>query len=665
MKRKILLILTTVISHLSLFGQSIPQLPRQNNNPGTFGNQSNFPNPNTNNNAPKITPKGTGRGGLDDSTKIIYGPNTVKYILENDVLNNKKTFYNIDTLLNNFHNFSALAQSGHLYQDLGIVGTASKPIYYQAPSQIGAMMGYDAFSLYAYKSDEVKYFKTKSPFTNLKFVQGGNGQNFIDFDMNRNVDSLWNVGFCFRRMTAEKQLIDNLTQAGNNNLLGQWKFLIHSNFQSINKKYLLMTHLNYNDYNYVEQGGVSGIGTKSNEEILSFDQNNAIFEDGAASGRDRFVNLHAYHEYTGYKGLHIFQSIDYQWHKVQYIDKGFLGRIDYYGKNYSQVDASQADSLYNETVFKVFELKTGLKGIYKGFNYRVHAKQRFYSNRTFFYKNSLSSNENFLGIWLAQNLTKTSRFWGEFEYLLGKDTKLIGEYYSKNIVLNAKIISSSPTLSQQLMWNNSFRWENQNDSLKNVKNTEVNFKSTHQIGNLKIQPSATLQWIQDYIYFDNKATLQQSNILQTVFRIGGEISYKKGILGVYNQLLINTTNKNSLLRMPNLFVNSRVTADVLYKKKLYIQFGLEAFYKSGYKIDAYMPATQQFYLSEASPSNENNSFQTDAFANLRINRVRLFFKYSHLNKAIGLNKYYGYFAGPQHLASEDLFGFGVQWLLFD
>ncbi len=649
-------------------GQSIPKLPGQNNNIGNMGiqngTQNNFPSTNNGNN-PNEKNKTTGRSGIDDSTKIIYGPTSVRYILEKDIINNKKTLYTIDTTLDGFHGYSALAQTGYLYQDLGIMGTASKALYYQAPAQLGAMMGYDAFSLYTYKTDEVKYFNTKSPFSNLKFVLGGNGQNYLDFDINRNVDSLWNVGFNFNRMTSEKQLVDNQTQAGVNNLLGQWKFLIHSNYHSKNKKYLLLTHLNYNDYNYVEQGGVSGIGEKSNNEILSFDQNIANFEDASASGRDRLTNLHLYHEYTGYKSLHIFQSIDYQWHKVQYIDKGFLSRVGYYGKNYAETGASAEDSLYNEATFKVFEAKTGLKGIYRGFNYRIHAKQRFYSYKTPFYKNSLSSNENFVGIWLAQNISKTSRFWGEFEYILGKDTKLIGEYYSKNIVLNGKIIFSSPTLAQQLMWNNAFRWQNKNDSLSKVKTTEINFRSNHQIGKLTIQPSATLQWVQDYIYFDTDANLKQSNIAQSVLRIGGEISYKKGILGFYNQLFFNTTNKNSLMRMPNLFVNSRITADVLYKKKLYIQFGLEALYKSGYKIDNYMPATQQFYLSNATVSNENNSFQADAFANLRINRVRLFFKYSHLNKAIGLNKYFGYFAGPRHVASEDLFGFGVQWLLFD
>ena len=49
-------------------------------------------------------PGGQGAGvGIDDSTKVIYGPKTTKFFLESDVFNNRKKLYLTDTALVGTH----------------------------------------------------------------------------------------------------------------------------------------------------------------------------------------------------------------------------------------------------------------------------------------------------------------------------------------------------------------------------------------------------------------------------------------------------------------------------------------------------------------------------------------------------------------------------------
>ena len=53
----------------------------------------------------------------------------------------------------------------------------------------------------------------------------------------------------------------------------------------------------------------------------------------------------------------------------------------------------------------------------------------------------------------------------------------------------------------------------------------------------------------------------------------------------------------------------------------------------------------------------------DAFANFRINRVKLFVKFSNAPyRAFGLD---GYYSTPFYPAMGRTFGFGVNWPLFD
>lgn len=99
---------------------------------------------------------------IDDSTKNIYGPKTARWITEEDIFRDKLIFQPIDTSITNYHRWVYTQKFNNTYKDLGFVGTALNSIFPVDPTNIGVSTGYLAYEPY-YKSEEVRYFDTKSP----------------------------------------------------------------------------------------------------------------------------------------------------------------------------------------------------------------------------------------------------------------------------------------------------------------------------------------------------------------------------------------------------------------------------------------------------------------------------------------------------------------------
>jgi Putative porin len=684
-----------------LFSGSLKaQFPTQQGGTG-FPNSptSGFPTGNNPNNTfpPANTQQknANGRIGLDDSTKVIYGPTSTRYFLEEDVVNNRKRLYTIDTTLDGIHNYNFVQRNKNLYQDLGNIGSAIRPVFYKAPEQIGTLLGYDAYTLYDIKPSQVRYYNTKSPFSNIIYVPGGGDQDLLQFELSRNVDSLWNVGLNVQRISANKTLVDRTT-TGDNTAISHWDFMVHSNYQTRNKKYSLLGFLSLIDRNVNDQGGLELEPGRDYKGMLDLEGNRPILAE--ASTRDKSYNLHLYHEYVGYKAFQIYQAIDFQTRKVQYRDKDFNTnwQFGFYPFAYQKgVQGSQPvrytngivttqlalDSIYNQIQYNNFEVKTGIKGFYKGFNYRTHLRVKDYEYGNYSENTSVrnstysrSGTEFFLGLWLNQYFKDSTRVFGETEFSPdASNVKIQGEFQGKWLNVGAKYFSVIPSLVQQKTYNNGFRWnkstsEKDRDSLLNVVTFNAYAYTTLKFKNLTLYPSIDLNRIVDYIYFNENASVKQNYGTILIGRIGLGMDYRWRKLSTTNQIFLSKTDNENIIKIPDVFINSRIAVDLLFKKKLFIQTGLDINYQNGYQGYAYMPVTQQFHLQGNSqgqaPYNIQGYAQVDVFADMRINRVRVFFKFAHANYGLPLIKS-NYYASPGFTGMSRVFAFGVHWLLFD
>lgn len=611
---------------------------------------------------------GLGQGGqvkIDDSTKVIYGPRTARYFLEEDIFNNYKTLYQIDTSYDDFHRYNFVQRSDFQLVDLGNFGTAARNVFFRPIEQLGTQFGYDAYSPYAYQINDVKYYDTKSPYTNLYLTLGGGGQNILRFDHSQNLSPRLNLGINVQRFTTNKQFGTSGQSDSQTNLAQNWGFVFHGNYRSKDEKYTFLGQFNHLNHHVYEQGGMSpdSLNFKTDRGI-EYDNPSATFR--TAQSWERRNNWHTYQQYVLAQGFQVYHVFDYKRSIDVFSDTDLTNARLYGFYNNYYYDSTQTRQ---EVKFRLFENKFGIKGRFQGFNYRAHYRQRIANMNGAYTKSDsttgtyrLSRFENFVGLWLAYYLKDSAqRATAEFEYLLGRDFKIKGEVVSKWFKVGYLSTFTSPTFVQQLYDANHLRWTNSN-RLVNSNNIygQINVNTKQ----LRLSPRLDYHLINNYFYYDTAAVARQYTSAFSVVRVGGEAEWRPGKFQFLTQTYYTLVSNNDILRIPRFFANFRATFDFVYAKVLFLQVGGEIHYKSAYYADAYMPLTQQFYLQNRLKTE--GVVYTEIFLNARINRVRLFVKMA--NAAQGNYQgalIRGYFSTPFYPVVGRSLGFGVNWPLFD
>lgn len=655
--KNILLCIFFLVSSTVLYGQ----FPMDGNSPtNSTTNNTGFPDPN----APKkpLTGKGskTGRAAIDDSTRQIYGPNTMYYFMESDMLNSVEAKRRVDTTLHLFQRYLYTDKSGFLTQNLGNQGTAFRQVFIQPNPDLGTSLGYNAYMPYAFSAENIRYFNTKSPYSEVDYNLGAGGQTNLNFSFARNVDSLWNFGFELQRLVADKVLTDLAYKQGDQSLLGQWGIVFHSNYRTKNNKYRLLAHINYFDQGTKDQGGLKLVNNQSELDALKYIDNAALLANSGSESNDQFLKFHLYHEFIGFKGLQFFQKIDLGNRTVKFRDKDFTNNLSnhFYPKTYiNYIQAPASDSLYNENNWSEYSHQTGIKGVYREFTYRTYLRQRYWNVTNPLTSDSKNRLENYVGLWLHQNFSKNIDFTTDGEYLVGSDYRLRANFESPWFQASIQRTSTSPSIANNWVYNTSYRW---NNDFNNVLFDQLNGSLRLNYKNVFLNPFVTIQRISNYTYFDTLSTAKQSSEAIGVFRTGVDVGGKWGKLSWFAKLYANTQTGPDVIRMPNLLADVNLALNVQYKKLLYMQLGIDLHHQSSYYADAYQPAIQQYHLQDQ--FKLPGFVQADVYVTMRINRVRLFFKFANVNQGLLTDNYYTSYLHP---AMSRSFGYGVRWLLFD
>lgn len=636
-------------------------------------------------------------GILDDSTKQVYGPKTTRYLLENDLLKDRDTSYAVDTAMDNFHNYNFVNRFGNQYADLGNLGTPLRPVFYAPPLQIGTYLGINAYSPYAFAPENVRYYDTKSPYTSLRYVQGGLFQQLLDVSHSRNVNPRWNVGVDYQRITSAKQFGYRAPAGREERHADHHAVVLYTRWLSKDSTYHLMANFSHLNHTLNDQGGLLDTLTLNRRQTDLLDQFelNGRSQLAPSSGGQQLVRStdfrnqwHLYHQYKFGNGFQVYHGFDRQAQRYSYQDlqpryADFAARRSgqYFYPDQFPGDTSRryyySDNATRDQIrFVSYENRLGLKGTFRGWDYRLYARRRDFSvaysgdyenfrgipyinsNNTDYVLVTVRRSENFLGVWGQYRFGKQTKLYAEGEYLLFRDYKLSGTFESP--WFNAGYVSMlySPTLVQQRMSGNHFRWEH---GFSPVSMNQLFGQLNLRAGKFYFEPRVSLTNLANYIYFDGLAAPQQSTPFQ-VIRLGGKLAYHGKVFHAINEAhFTQVTTGANVLRIPQWFVNARWYLEgPLFRKALYLQIGVDAHYKSTYFADAYMPATGQFHLQDAFAVNAYPV--VDVFVNARINRVRLFAKLSHANQSFPGN---GYFIAPYYPGQRRTFGFGVIWPLFD
>jgi hypothetical protein len=647
---------------------------------------------------------------IDDTTKQIYGPRTSRYFFEDDVFMNREILHRVDTAIRNFHRFNDVQRNDNLYQDLGVVGTAIRPIFYEIPDQIGVSGGFNSLDVY-WKREQIKYWDTKSPYTNMWVIIGGRGRSITRATYSRNINPRWNFGLTYRGFFIDKQI--SRQGKGDRNVRGQY-YDFFTTYQSKDSTYRLFANFKRNNHEVAESGGVRNDvpGNFTYTDYFSIDAQPFLTE---ALNQELRMNIHLYHHYKIGKALQVYHKFDRYRQSNRFTDKpGPEPDFDFVEIDSVETnDKAKFTSLRNEVGIKGSLAKLFYNGYYALRDYRMT-----YTNDTVFNQRSHNlwkGTESYLGGRVALKLDSLVDVIGWAEIMETGNYRIEGSIVSKWFDASLKQVQYAPTFLQQFYRGSHDYW---NNGFDNVNATRLSGSVHYRSKALTFSPGVTFTRIGNYVFYkrivspyadDREFPLTNPNKTD-VFPIqssGENVIFSPHLAlslkflrhvyvrgnAIYTRVVEETSD--APFELPELFVNGQLSYEnIFFNGNLDMHAGVDVHWKSAYYGMAYDVPTAQFYVQNEDrniagfndqggnnfsgiyglETSEDGRFQTpalpnqqvlpviDLFFNAKIKRGRIFFKYNNLLQLITGN---GYFTTPQYPGQRNTLDFGFDWSFYD
>lgn len=411
---------------------------------------------------------------------------------ESRFFKNEYLYSKLDTTIDKLQQYNMNYINDNIYQNLGLIGTPSKPVFLTQPQQLGYQTGFNIYNVYYTDPSKVRYYNTRSPFTNVYYVgnPGITGEDRIKFDINRNIARNWNLGFSYERIFTNK-LIGQTGRSSRSLALGQ-EFIFYTSTKSRNGRYHFMANANYFLFFNNEQGGLK----KINDQNLSSEQ--AVLDDAQVpanfSGwpvelnatnyginasstrnkifsRDRRVSYYMYHQYDVLRAgkLAVFYEFDRRNQRYTFSDPFPLlpkeGEVNFYKGSYKR----SLETFFNQE-FAFVTNKAGIKSNLDKLVFGAYLKNRnvMGSNkltvpmaddvlgnplRTLVNwlddpKANIRLNENYIGGFLKGNLTDSIRFEANGEWMLSMTNRSNNQDILDSLVVGSrKVIRTNDTIT--------------------------------------------------------------------------------------------------------------------------------------------------------------------------------------------------------------------------
>ena len=598
---------------------------------------------------------------IDDSTKQVYGPTTSKYYYESDVFLNKLQYHTIDTAIRNFHRFTYVQRNHYMYQDLGNVGTAMRPIFYQVPTVIGATSGFAAYDL-IWDSEPIKYYDTKSPYTNMYVMLGGKGRSMTRATFSRNITPQWNFGFTYRALLVDKQV--QRQAKGDRNIRSTY-YDMYTAFQSKDSSYRAFANFRRNNIEADEYGGI-----KKTTDFVYADYffNNAQPNLLDAGDKDLRMNFHLFHQYEIGRALQLYHTFDRYRQGTRFTDKPGNAPEGFY--DHSEYDSAATE---DRTKFKYVRHELGIKGNLLKLYYNGYYANRRYTlsnSHTDTLRSQLTKTESYLGGRMSLRLDSLVEVTGWAELQQKGNYRLDGQIKSQWFEASLKQVQYDVPLVYQTYRGQHDAWSN---DFSPVNVTQLNGYLHYNSKVLSVSPGLTFSRLGNYVFFkyDDSDPTQEQKVLpvqtsgqQVIF--SPEFKFSLTLLRHINlnsQIIYTKMLKNSGdgFQIPELFINAQLAYEnIFFNDNLDMHAGFDIHYQSDYLAPAYDVPIQQFYIQQ---TTQVQAFpMIDIFFSARIKRGRIFFKYNNIIQAFTKE---GYIVTPEYPGQRNILDFGFDWSFYD
>lgn len=628
----------------------------------------------------QVQPERRGSRVIDDTTRQVYGPNTSKYFYERDVFYNRPVLHSIDTFIRDYHRTSNYVHSNNnLYQDLGNIGTAIRPIYYQSPDQLGFTTGFNAYDLY-WDSEVIKYYDTKSPYTNMQLVLGGKGRSLTRATFSRNITPRWNFGFTYRGLFVDKQI----QRKGKNDRITRSNYYdAYTAWRNADSTYHIFASIRRMFHRVNEFGGVR-LDEDDSTGLLGYFDVDARPWLTTASSEDLRTNFHIFHQYAIGSGLQFYHTLDRYKQKNKFLDV----KNEAQDLFYDFLETSEADSVKDATTIRTVRNEVGIKGnISKLFYNGYYALRHYHMKYNHLPTDTLNltsydveGNENYLGGRIRLGLDSLVEVEGLAEFMLSDEKganllyRVEGSIRSKWFSASAKQITYKPSYLSQAYRGRHDYWDYKTSGtgLKDIESSQLTGHVHVKSSVLNLSPGITFTRLRNYVFFDKVSDDDSAQHVLPRQSNGNQIfvspEFRAAITFFRHVTLSNQTiytlfieNADNAISIPQLFINTQLSySNIFFNGNLDMHAGVDVHWKSAYYALGYDPAIQQFYTQE---DFRSPAFPlVDIFFNAKIKRARVFFKYNNLFQIFNGT---GYLPTPFYPGQRNIFDFGFDWSFYD
>ncbi len=526
--------------------------------------------------------------------------------------------------------------------------------------------------------EKTKYYQVNHPYTWLYYVTAPKSrkEQIVDFTHTQNVNSKFNWAFNIKLDGSAGRLSHQQTRLVS----------FAPNISYRGKHFSLYTFYKFNKFQIQENGGIlkDSIDLNNKRFNTKMDKSDSywgyrhwglVSEYSLGTTDFKIINDSTRTEiYTPRIAFNY--TFDFEKQFRSYTDGDMDSTV--FDHFYQNVPATY-DSIFFRRVTNKFQLKIcegQLMGFSPGIRGAIGIEHETYHNlANYIEKNYSEQNQNtFFEAGIFKNKSRSLYLSGDFkQYLTGAksgDTELNGKLGYKlfkhnsdtvNAYLDASVdfYNLEPTYFEKHYSSNNFKWDNKFSKSKIIRiGAEFGMPQWH------FKVSASNYMLTDYIYFNSKAVPMQDNGNITVQTVKITKDFFVWHVRFANRFVWQHSDKNEILNLPDFALyHSTYFEFFLVPKVLLTQIGGEVRYSSEYDAYGYSPATSVFYpLGDKAELKAGNYPIINAFFNMKIKGVLMFFKWEHIND--GMIKDY-YAATDCYPITDFHFKFGILWRFGD
>jgi hypothetical protein len=592
-----------------------------------------------------------------------------------------------DSALENFQFY----RPSFFMQDLGNVASPYRLRYIEKPDATGFNTGWFRPDLYFHHARQARYYKAILPYTLAGYTSGQRPSNGLDFLQivslmhTQNWGKLFNIGVDIDAFRCNGFSTNAEARTGSGQLFA-W-------FHTPNFRYQVLGNAVFNSASNNINGGIFSDSIYENTSGLTKEDRGLLSDSSFYKYRGREYFLKQFYRFgketvstqthavkrdslridtirnieTRFQLSHEILFTNDAWSYTDNVKPSAGFYKNYYFDSLHTHDTLHQRKLSNLVEVTIRPLSQAMISV--GFENRLHwinnQGQSFIMNEDLAraaYRQQVFRKDSGLYSFINANavyyLFNTYHEFSSGDYNINARLDLNGRRFVS--WLGAGANAQSPLLREIYFPGNHFYWYNASLSKEQTDFMEATLKWLPFHSEL----TAYIASINHRKYFDNAPdlALQESGTF-TYSSIRWRQKLRFHSITWLHDLYLQRSGDQSALPVPEvLFHGTLMYDEQWFNKALHIQFGVSMDYFSKYYAPAFMPSLNVFYTQHERKIGEYPQF--DAFLNMQIQRVRLFFLSEHFNQDMPGISSAAYSTLHYPLARRS-FRFGISWSFYD